>query len=115
MRMPTTPILADSASAAAFIGEHPICALYFTTPDCGVCRVLRPKLAGMLAERFPAVGLGLVDCAACPALAAEMGVFTVPTLIVFTEARESLRRSRAFGLDELACELERPYRLLYGD
>ena len=105
--------LADPAAVAGFLSEHPLCALYFTTPDCGVCKVLKPKLAEMLAERFPRVGFAQVDCAAAPALAAEMGVFSVPTLIVFTRGRESLRKSRSFGLEELAGALERPYRLLY--
>lgn len=107
--------LSDPASVPAFLRDHPICALYFTTPDCGVCKVLKPKLAQLLAERFPEVGFAQVDCAAAPALAADMGVFAVPTLIVFTEGRESLRRSRSFGLQELASSLERPYGLLYGE
>jgi thiol-disulfide isomerase/thioredoxin len=107
--------LSDPASVASFLREHPICALYFTTPDCGVCKVLKPKLAAMLAERFPAVGFAQVDCAAAPALSADMGVFAVPALIVFTEGRESLRKSRSFGLEELAAALERPYGLLYGE
>lgn len=107
--------LSDSAALAGFLREHPICAIYFTTPDCGVCRVLKPKLARMLAERFPRVGFAQVDCAASPALAADMGVFAVPTLILFTEGRESLRRSRSFSLEDLASALERPYGLLYGE
>ena len=107
--------LPDSASVAAFLREHPICVLYFTTPDCGVCKALKPKLAQMLTEHFPAIALAQVDCAAAPALAADMGVFAVPTLIVFVEGRESLRKSRSFGLHELAAALERPYGLLFGD
>lgn len=107
--------LSDATSVAAFLREHPICTLYFTTPECGVCKALKPKLAQMLTERFPDIVLAQVDCTAAPALAADMGVFAVPTLIVFIEGRESLRKSRAFGLEELASALERPYGLLYGD
>jgi thioredoxin 1 len=107
--------LSNPASVADFLQEHPICALYFTTPDCGVCKVLKPKLVQMLTERFPAIRFGQVDCAAAPALAAHMGVFAVPTLIVFTDGRESLRKSRSFGLEELASALERPYGLLFGE
>jgi thioredoxin 1 len=110
-----SPELSDSAAVAAFLRRYPICVLYFTTPDCGVCKVLKPRLLEMLDERFPAIGFAQVDCAAAPAVAAQMGVFAVPTLIVFTEGRESLRRSRAFGLDELAAALERPYGLLLGE
>lgn len=106
--------LSDPDSLATFLQQHPICVLYFTTPDCGVCKVLKPKLARMLAERFTTIGFAEVDCAGAPALAANMSVFTVPTLIIFTEGRESLRKSRSFGLEELASALERRYRLLFG-
>lgn len=107
--------LSDPTSLATFLQQYPICVLYFTTPDCGVCKVLKPKVAGLLAERFPAIGFAQVDCAVAPALAADMSVSTVPSLIVFTEERESLRKSRSFGLEGLATALERPYRLLFGE
>lgn len=106
-------IVSDSSEKNRFVAEHPICVLYFTTPDCGVCKVLKPKLMAMLDERFPGVGFAQVDCAAAPALAADMSVFAVPTLVLFTDGRESLRKARSFGLEELATSLERPYRMLY--
>ena len=56
--------LSNPASVADFLREHPICALYFTTPDCGICKVLKPRLVQMLTERFPEMGFGQVDCAA---------------------------------------------------
>lgn len=105
--------VSDNAELSRFVHEHPICVLYLTTPNCGVCKVLKPKLMGMLTERFPGVGFAQVDCTAAPVLAADMGVFTVPTLILFTDGRESLRKARSFGVEELAASLKRPYRMLY--
>ncbi len=111
--MPTE--LTERAAVDALVRDYPICILYFTTPDCGVCTVLRPKLERMLAARFPAIGLGVVDCAAAPALAAQLQVFAVPTLVVFIDGREGLRKSRVFALEALADALARPYGLLTGD
>lgn len=107
--------IVETDALDTFLRENRLCILYFTTPGCGVCKVLKPKLQALLAERFPQMGFAQVDCAAAPSLAANMGVFAVPTLIVFAEGRESLRKSRSFGLGELAAGLERPYRMLFDD
>ena len=107
--------LSDAVGLEDFVHSHPMCALYFTAPGCTVCKALKPKLIDMLAEDFSEIRFGEVDCALSPALAAGYSVFTVPTLIVFTLGKESLRRSRSFGLGALASELARPYSLVYGD
>ena len=106
-------LLNDQQALDAFTGAHPIGVLYFTGPDCAVCKALKPRLREMLARDFPEAGFAEVDCAASPALSADLGVFTLPTVILFIDGRESLRRSRAFGLGELAEALQRPYSLLY--
>jgi thioredoxin-like negative regulator of GroEL len=95
-----------------FVVDHPVAMVYFHTADCGVCKAVRPKLEQLMNERFPAAVLAQVDCSEYPQLAAQHQVFTVPTLLVFLAGREQLRRSRAFGLGELARALERPYALL---
>ena len=105
----------DTAALEGFVEAHPMCALYFTTPDCAVCKVLKPKLIDMLGEEFPKIAFAEVDCSLSPALAAGNSVFTVPTLVVFTLGKESLRKSRSFGLGALASELERPYFLVFDD
>jgi thiol-disulfide isomerase/thioredoxin len=108
-------LLSDTVALVGFIHAHPMCAVYFSAPGCAVCKALKPKLIYMLAERFPEIALGEVDCALSPATAAEYSVFTIPTLTVFTLGKESLRKSRSFGLAGLASELERPYSLVFDD
>ena len=107
-------LVSDAVALEQFVHSHPICVLYFSTPDCGVCTAVKPKLSAMLERGFPEIAFAEVDCVLSPALAAGYSVFSVPTLIVFTEGRESLRKSRSFGLGGLSAELERPYSLLYG-
>jgi hypothetical protein len=48
-----------------------------------------------------------------PELAAQNRVFTAPTVIVFFAGRETIRKSRAFGVDELRSEIERPYSIIF--
>lgn len=112
--MNMTPLLLDEAGLQAFIDSSPIAAVYFSAPDCAVCTVLQPKLLAMLAAEYPKVACAEVDCARSRVLAAAYSVFTIPTLIVFTQSRESFRMARSFGLVALAAQLERPYSVLYG-
>lgn len=107
-------LLFSADAVDGFLASHPICALYFSAPNCAVCDVLKPKLIAMLTRRFPRIGIGEVDCSQLPSLAAGYSVFTVPSLVVFTEGKESLRKMRSFGIAALASELERPYSLFYG-
>jgi thiol-disulfide isomerase/thioredoxin len=93
--------LSTPASVADFLQEHPICALYFTTPDCGICKVLKPKLLQMLTGRFPAIRFGQVDCSAAPALAADLGVFAVPTLIGGDAVLGAAERAANLGVDTI--------------
>ena len=105
--------LSDAAALDAFIQSHTMCVAYFTGPDCAVCKALKPKLVELLARRFPEIAFGEVDCAASPALAASHSIFTIPTLVLFIQGKESLRRSRSFAPAALALELERPYSMLW--
>ena len=57
--------------------------------------------------------LAEVVCADQPELAVRHMVFSVPTLIIFFEGRESLRLSRNLSLSELHDKLRRGYRLLF--
>jgi thioredoxin 1 len=46
-------------------------------------------------------------------LAAQNRVFAAPTVVVFFDGRETIRKSRAFGVDELKSEIQRPYSMMF--
>lgn len=95
--------------------SHPAVLLHFTSPDCAVCSALKPRLAALLAAEFPRVVLAEIDCVAAPAVAAQLRVFAVPTLLLFLDGRESQRWVRNLHLGELRETLARPYPLLFDD
>ena len=105
--------LTDEADFIGFIQRHPMCAVYFTGPDCNLCKALKPKLFELLGRRFNEMAVAEVDCEASPALAAQQAIFTIPTLTIYIEGKESQRKARAFSLEELAREIERPYGMLF--
>jgi thiol-disulfide isomerase/thioredoxin len=107
--------LSTTVGLAEWLSLHPLCAVYFSGPDCSVCTALKPKLFELLQQRFPKLVLGEVDCALSPELAAQQLVFTIPSLIVYFDGREAIRKVRSFSLGELACELERPYGIFSGE
>lgn len=95
------------------LAENDAVLAYFSTEICSVCKVLKPKVAEMIAESFPKMKMVFIDSDKLPELAAQNRVFTAPTVIVFFAGRETIRKSRAFGVDELKSEIERPYSLLF--
>ncbi len=72
----------------------------FTTPDCGVCNALKPKISE-LTEEHPRLSVRYVDVEAHPDAGGQYGVFVVPVLLLFVRGRETLRLARYFGMHEL--------------
>ncbi|RCX33483.1 thioredoxin family protein [Thioalbus denitrificans] len=106
------PVIPTSATAPA---DRPAAAIWFSAPGCGVCSVLRPRVKSLFEQEFPQILWQDVDTAAQPEVAAQHQVFTIPTLLVFLDGREFLRRARNFSPAEVRDALARPYGLLFGD
>lgn len=105
----------ETRSLAALLAAEDAVLAYFSTPECRVCKALKPKIKEMLAAEFPKVVWRYVDCEAEPELAAQNMVFAVPTLVVYFGGRESTRQSRNVGVGELAEAMRRPYGFLFGE
>jgi len=87
--------------------------VYFSSPNCGVCQVLKPKLLDFLNETYPKIKVYQVDTAIYPDIAAQLGFYTNPSFIVFLNGQEFLRRSRSISLKEIDESLARPYNLMF--
>ncbi len=96
----------------SFISENRAALFYFSTPDCNVCKVLKPKVEELLTKQFPLIKFVYVNTLNAKELAAQKNIFTVPTILFFFEGKEYLRKSRFVNLDELENELSRYYRFL---
>lgn len=88
--------------------------VYFSTPECNVCKVLKPKVMELLERKYPKVAFVYSDVARVPEIGAQMSVLTVPTLVLFFDGRESARFVRNFSLSELESAIERPYTMIFG-
>jgi thioredoxin 1 len=93
--------------------ENKAVLVYLSGESCNICRVLRPSVESLLKENFPEMLFLYIDVNKFPEIAAQQSVFTIPTVICIFEGNEFFRKSRAFGISELAGEIERPYNLLF--
>ena len=94
------------------IKEHPAVMLYFSAPDCGVCHVLRPKLFEAVTTEFDTFETIDVDISLLPEAGAHFGVFAAPTVIVYLDGREFLRKSRNMSVGEVIDTVRRPYDIM---
>ncbi|MDT8323883.1 MAG: thioredoxin family protein [Bacteroidota bacterium] len=78
---------------------------YFSTPTCTVCKVLRPKIEAMVAERS-GVEFLYVDSSLYPAVAGQHMVFAVPTIVLFVDGRERRRFSRNLSVEDFGRSLD---------
>lgn len=86
---------------------------YFSHDKCNVCKTLKPKLSEEFTKHFPLIEQVYVDVEKLPDLAAQQSVFTVPVILIFFEGRETFRKARNVGIDELLNLVDRPYQLLF--
>jgi thioredoxin 1 len=103
----------STAALQAFITSHAAAAIYFAGADCGVCQVLEPKVRALLRESFPRLAYARIATEQAIELAAQQGVFAVPTLLLFFDGRESFRYARNFSIGELKRDIARPYALFF--
>jgi len=96
----------------SILEENIAAIIYFTSPKCNVCKVLRPKLMELTEKTYPDMGRFFVDISETPEIAAHYSVFAAPTILVLFEGKEFARKSRSMSPELLMKEIERPYSIL---
>ncbi len=96
----------------ALVHNNTAVALYFSGEDCGVCNALKPKIEELLEQKFPFIKRAFLDTKEHLEVAAWLGVFGVPTLIIFIEGKEYIREGRAMSIHTLEEKLTRIYEIL---
>jgi hypothetical protein len=95
------------------ISKNDALLLYFSSANCNVCKVLKPKLAEKFRNKFPKLQLFYIDIEKSPILSGQFRIFTIPTILVYFEQKEFIRKSRNIGVEELSNEISRPYSLFF--
>ena len=104
--MPTIEIINDT------IEKNLAVMLYFSAPTCNVCHALKPKLTSAIENNFESFKIVSVDISLTPEIASHFSVFAIPTLLIFLDGKEFLRKSRHMSVDEVIREIKRPYDIM---
>jgi thioredoxin-like negative regulator of GroEL len=94
------------------ITKNPAVMLYFSAPTCNVCHALKPKLLEAINSNFKEFEIVSIDVSIQQDIAANFSVFAIPTVLIFLDGREFLRKSRHMSIDEVIREIKRPYEIM---
>lgn len=105
--LPNAPITLNQASFAAQLkGDLPL--LVDVWADwCGPCKAFAPVFDQAARQLAGRVRLGKLDSQAEQGLAGQLGIRSIPTLILFQDGREVARQSGALALPQLRAWLQR--------
>ncbi len=95
--------------------HEPTALFYFSTPDCGVCKSLKPKVISLVEEHFPKMRSYYINTEAVPEARGQFSVYSVPVVLVFFGGREYIREARNFGIMELGAKIDRYYSMMFPD
>lgn len=95
------------------IKEKQAILIYFFNDSCAPCKVLRPKVQELVETKFPEMQFLLINAEKFPATAAEYGVFSSPTILVFFESKEYIRESKNISVSELYEKIDRIYAMIF--
>jgi thioredoxin 1 len=101
------------ADVRSKVDSQPAVLVYLKNDNCAPCLVLRPKVKELLDESFPSVEMIVVDTVAQPEFAGEFHVFANPTLLVFFDGKEYIRKSKYVAIPELKAEIGRLYDMMF--
>ena len=95
--------------------EEKAVLFYFSSPGCGVCKSVKPKVIALGEEHFPRMPMYYIDVEQVPEASGQLSVFSIPAVLVFFEGRETIREARNFGIMELGAKIDRFYEMLFGE
>jgi len=93
--------------------KHKAVCFYLSTPECNVCKVLKPKVLDMLNNDFPKMHFSYIDLNVAKEISGQLSVFSVPTILVYFEGKETIRASRSAHLEELRGQIDRYYKMIF--
>ncbi|USE80178.1 thioredoxin TrxC [Cupriavidus gilardii] len=96
------PIELNSATFARQAQRSDIPLLVdFWAPWCGPCKMMAPQFQQAARLLEPKVRLAKVNTEAEPQLAAQFGIRSIPTLVLFRGGREIARQAGAMGAQDI--------------
>jgi thioredoxin-like negative regulator of GroEL len=96
------------------IEEKPAVMIYFSGENCGVCKALQPKIKNLFDQSFDKIEQIYLDVAQYKHIAVAFNIFSIPTMLVFLDGKEFIRKGRNLSIELLKEQLQRPYDIFLG-
>lgn len=94
------------------IGNHNMVLLYFSGSNCGVCKIIKPQIVELI-KKYPNIYLFEIETEKHADISAQYDIFTLPSLILFIDGKETIRKLRYMSIVELESIITRYYDLYY--
>ena len=94
------------------IKENLAVMVYFSAPTCNVCHALKPKLLEELDKNFSEFKIESVDISIEEDIAPHFGVYAIPTVLIYLDGKEFVRKSRHMSVHEVLEGIRRPYEIM---
>lgn len=94
------------------ISENEFVMFYFSTPECNVCKHLKPKIEAMSLD-FEKLNLYYVNLHDVQEASGRFSVFSIPTIIMFINGSETIRESRYLSVEEVKSKISRYYDMYF--
>ncbi|WP_162880016.1 thioredoxin family protein [Lutibacter oceani] len=111
--MNTQKLINSSEELNEILATQLAVLLYFSTASCSVGEAFEPKVKMLINSKFPKIKFYNVDLNFSPKIAAEHSAFVEPTILVFFDGKETIRKSRNISIYELEEAIKRPYELIF--
>lgn len=95
-----------------FINDNKMAMVMFSTNNCSVCIDVAPKVEELM-KKYSQVELVKVDMNELKEASGEYSVFTIPTILLFIDGKETIRRGRFISIEDLDKNISRYYEMLF--
>lgn len=86
--------------------NHPVVLTYFSRHLCGVCHAMKPQVDSML-KAYPSIVSVEVNLDENPEVASQKGIFSVPAIVIYYQAKEFVRQAGFLNLSLIDKALHR--------
>jgi len=87
--------------------------IYFSGTSCGVCKVLKPKITKAFNENYPKIKQIEINIEDNLELSRQFNIFAMPSILIFFDGSEFVRKERNISVDGLIGQVKRPYSLFF--
>ena len=95
------------------IKSTPALLVYFSGTSCGVCKVLKPKITKAFNENYPKIKQIEINIEDNLELSRQFNIFATPSILIFFDGSEFVRKERNISVDGLIDQVKRPYSLFF--